>query len=78
MINKQVCQKCCEIPTAFPNPVFEGFENMWKKGEIACPNQLSVYYFRIFDDKSYSLPPQWCPKKFEHAVAVGVAGEDHA
>ena len=69
MLNKGVCKKCWD---SYSN--FDISFGLITDNEIMCPQKISKKTFLDKDRyaKRSDPPPEWCPHKFEHAVAAGM------
>ena len=74
MLNKDVCRNCLINKVGF----WDEIDNeMWHKRDIVvCPRCVRWIVSRrtYVVPSALEAPPDWCPHKFEHAIAAGMTG----
>ena len=77
LLNASVCCKCCTDdyePFESSGHYLGMFYLMWKRGVVYCPRihkQIDVRMEHVLSDGI----PGWCPRLFEHSVAVAIEEE---
>lgn len=76
LISKDVCLRCLVVTLTKKLPIellaedpelpYRLFRDRWEQGLSPCIK------FREHHDFTTGTFPQWCPRKFEHAVALGM------
>ena len=69
MLSKEVCIKCWTKTVTG----WEGSDEIrWATGVVLCPYSGKK---ALNETTINEPPPEWCPKKFEHAVAFKDCGD---
>jgi hypothetical protein len=78
MLNKIVCI-CCSIDKdswfVRKNYLWNSNDDRrWVRGFVLCPSRVAKGHHSSWDRtiKTNDVPPHWCPRRFEHMVALGM------